>query len=73
MVNLIHVSFCRNFFVSLWEGDEMNTGDRPVPYKTGEEVEEELGDWRNLYEDVFEEQAGEQQLLEKIEAQFEVS
>ena len=62
----------RNFFKSIWEGEDA-MDNRPVPYKTGQEVEEEeLGGWRNLYEDVYENLVGEEKLLEKIEEQYEV-
>jgi hypothetical protein len=35
-------------------------------------MEEEMGGWRNLYEEVYEAQVGEHELLETMEEQYEV-
>ena len=51
----------------------MAPDDRPIPYLTGEEAEDEMSGWLNLSEKIYEERLGEEALLNKLEDQFKVS
>jgi hypothetical protein len=66
---------CRRFVRGVWSGGGGGGGamERPVPYKTGAEAEQDgMAGWINYYEELYEAQVGEHQLLEKMEVQYEV-